>query len=253
MSNRWKRKEKALAIAAGICAFSLAIKQATAAIIISSLIAYSSGGAISNTETAWTASDKDVLAHLNLSDGQEVLYGGTQDRFISLGQSGVSSKTSQDARDIIAHEVESQIQSEGIAIHEDSAFSQADGKPLDINFCDAGQLALMQGEDPIYEPWYSEDVSSRETTITTDLQFQGMKSISQIDETPDTVSHQYEQAGNGTYTDYVRTRSRIGTDSNTTDLILDQLHNEHNVLNGTFDMTKNVSFSSFKTAFREET
>lgn len=253
MSNRWTRKKKAIAAATAVCTFSLAGKQAMAAVIVSTLVAYSSGGAICNTETAWLTSDGNLL-NKTLSSGQEVLYGGTTDKYISTGQSGYSQELTHDSRDTISHHVQSQVQSNGNAIHEDSAFSQADGTPMNQTFCDAGQLALMeQGGDAVYTPSYAEDVSSREITITDDLQFSGSKIITQIDETPDSVQHQYEQTGNGTYTDFVRTRSRIGTDSNQTDMILDQTHMQHNVLNGTFDMKKDFSFSSFKTAFRENT
>ncbi len=252
MPNRWKRKEKAIAAATAVCIFSLAAKQAAAAVIISSMVAYASGGAICNTETAWTASDSDMLNHLNLSQtGQEVLYGGTQDRYTSLGQSGVKQSLTNDMRDTISHTSASQIQSQGLAIHEDAVFSQADGTPVNTKLCDAGQLALYSGENAVYEPSYSEDVSSRESTITTDLSYSGSKIINQIDETPDSVEHQYEQTGNGTYTDFVRTRSDVGTNSTKTDLILTQTHTDHNVLNGTIDMQKDFKFSSFKTAFRE--
>lgn len=251
MANRFTRKHKLIAIATGICIFALAIKSVKAAILVSTLVAYSSGSAISTTETSWTASDQDISRNITLQPNQEVVSGGSAERLINLGESGYSQTVTQDDSAHIEHLAVSDYQSEGPSIHQSETFLQADGSPLELNFCDASQLAMIRGEAQSEIP-YSEDAISREIAITNSLKFSGTRQVSQIDQTPDTLTHNYAQTGDGIWTDWIRTTSLIGQ-GNQTDLILKQNHYEHNVRIGSFDVNRSFSLNSFKTAFAEVT
>jgi hypothetical protein len=205
---------------------------------------------VADSSWSWAASSGDLNGIPPLAPGQEVLTGTYRGSLLSTGPGQYSGSRSLDCSDIVTFSTGSQVNAEGASLYDDNLLLFSAGSGASGATC--GLPALEADAANYTAVPYCESAQAGTSYTTQGLAYRSQGTISQADlEQPDSLDFVAVSTGDGSGRFLARSGSMAGIGPAGELGYRDGMH-ESVAMNGLFNLTGEVHWSSFSWAFGGE-